>query len=170
MSGDILQRVRKNHGLEHACVWVLLKGGMRPPLGGYSTAGGFFIFGKASLDVVTNAAHEALELLRSGQRQIAISPHCGTNLVTGAVLAGVLSGALMRRRERRPRRFAAATAGIIAATLVSRPLGNALQRLITTLSDVDDVEITEVQRVWGGPYPLYRVHTRSRVQQLTGAA
>ena len=162
MAGNVLRQVRKNHGLEHATVWVLLKGGMRPPLGGYSTAGGFFIFGRASLDVVTEAAHEALERLRSGQRQIAISPHCGTNLVTGAVLAGVLSGVMMRRREKRPRRFAAAAAMIIGATMVSRPLGNALQRLYTTLADVDDLEIVEVQRVWQGPYPLHRVRTRSR--------
>ena len=48
---------------------------------------------------------------------------------------------------------------IIGATLVSRPLGNALQRRYTTLADVKDMEITGVRRLWaGGPDGTFAVH------------
>ena len=73
MIASTIRHVRQNHALEHATVAMLLEGGIRPPLGGYSTPGGFFIFGRAPTDVVTQAATEALLRLTEGQRSLAVS-------------------------------------------------------------------------------------------------
>ena len=51
--GDTVRRVRQNHALEHATIAVLQESGVRLPLAGYSTSGGFFIFGKASTEAIT---------------------------------------------------------------------------------------------------------------------
>lgn len=160
MIGEALTRVRQNHALEHATVAVLLERGLRPPLGGYSTSGGFFIFGRASTEQVARAANEALARVKEGQRELAVSPYCGTNLVAGAMLAGLVSALIMGRRENRWQRVPAAALASIGATLVSRPLGNALQRRYTTLAEVDGVEITGIRRLWSGAYKLHRVGTR----------
>ena len=161
MIASAIRHVRQNHALEHATVAVLLERGMRPPLGGYSTPGGFFIFGKAPTDVVSNAASDALGRLMEGQKALAISPHCGTNLVAGAVLAGLLSALIMGRRGRRLRRLTAAAVAIIGATLVGRPLGNALQRRYTTFADVTGMEITGTSRLWDqGAFTIHRIGTR----------
>ena len=88
LASRLLNNVRRNHALEHGTVTMLLEAGARTPLGGYSTSGGFFIFGRASLEEVRTAAQEALASLQSGREELAISPHCGTNLATAALLGG----------------------------------------------------------------------------------
>ena len=159
MITNLVRRVRRNHGLEHATVAVLLERGMRPPLGGYSTAGGFLIFGRASTEFVTHAVREALDKLREGQRELAVSRYCGTTLVTGALLAGFLSAVIMGRGRKRLQRIPVAALAVLCATLVSRPLGDALQRRYTTLADMDGLKIAEVKRVWAGPAVVHRVRT-----------
>ena len=162
MIGDRVRRVRQNHGIEHATVAILLERGVRPPLGGYSTPGGFFIFSRASTEELADVAGQALHRLQAGTRELAVSPYCGTNLAVGALLAGMVSAVIMGRGEKRFQRIPAAALGIIVATLVSRPLGNALQRRYTTLAEVEDVEITGIRRLWGGAYTLHRISTRRR--------
>ena len=157
--GDTVRRVRQNHALEHATIAVLQESGVRLPLAGYSTSGGFFIFGKASTEAIYRAAHDALSRLDAGERELAISPYCGTNLVTGALLAAVLSAVLMGRRQGRFRRIRGAAMAIVGASLLSRPMGKSLQRFYTTLADVSDMAIAEVGRIWAGPYTLHNVRT-----------
>ena len=159
MIGDLIRRVRRNHALEHATVAMLLESGVRPPLGGYSTSGGFFIFGRAPTEVITRAAHEALDRLSRGQSELAVSRYCGTTLVTGAILSGLVSAVILGRGNKRFQRIPSAATAIICATLVSRPLGNTLQRRYTTLADMSGLEIAEVKRVWAGPYVVHRVRT-----------
>ena len=162
MAAGIVRRVRQNHAIEHATVAMLLGRGIRPPMGGYSTPGGFLIFAKASTEVMARAAHDALDRLHSGERELAISPHCGTNLVTGALLAGLVSGLIMKRGrgEERRQSFGAAVVAILVATVVGRPLGNYLQRRYTTLADVANIEIVGIRCLWPGPIQAYRVRTR----------
>jgi hypothetical protein len=154
---DLLRHVRRNHALEHGTVAVLLERGARPPLGGYSTPGGFFIFGGLTLESVSDAAREALGRMREGERDLAISPFCGTNLVTRALLTGLVTALIMGKKQRRLRRMPALAAGMIAAAVVSRPLGNALQRRYTTLAEPVGQEIVDVRRVWAGPFTVHRV-------------
>ena len=60
MLRDVISRVRRNHALEHGTISLLLQRGMKPPLGGYSTPGGFFVFGGTTSTDVSDAAVEAL--------------------------------------------------------------------------------------------------------------
>ena len=160
MVREAISRIRRNHALEHATVSLLLARGMRPPLGGYSTTGGFVIFGSTTLEDVSEAASEALVRLQGGESELAVSPFCGTNLATGALLAGAVATLIMGRTEKRLRRLPTAGMAIVAATMVARPIGNAIQRRYTTLSDARDVEIDGVRRVWGGPFTVHWVSTR----------
>ena len=157
--GDTIRQVRKNHAIEHGTIAVLQGMGVRLPLAGYSTAGGFFIFGKASTEAIDQAAHDALSRLDAGERELAISPYCGTNMVTGALLAAILSSVLMGRKQGRLRRIRGAAVAIVGASLLCKPMGKGLQRLYTTLADVSDVAIVDVGRVWAGPYTLHSVKT-----------
>ena len=152
-----MRRVRRNHALEHATVAVLLERGARPPLGGYSTPGGFFIFGRLPIESVSDAAQEALGRMREGERELAISPFCGTNLATRALLTGLVTALILGKKQRRLRRMPALAAGMIAAAVVSRPLGNTLQRRYTTLAEPAGQEIVDVRRVWAGPFTVHRV-------------
>ena len=160
MLRDAISRVRRNHALEHATVSVLLAGDMRPPLGGYSTTGGFFVIGSTTLEDVSEAAGEALSRLKDGERELAVSPFCGTNLATAALLAGAVATLVMGRSDKRLQRLPTAGMAIVAATMLARPIGNALQRRYTTLSDAREVEINGVRRVWAGPLTVHRVSTR----------
>ena len=147
MAATLLNSVRRNHALEHGTVTMLLEAGARTPLGGYSTSGGFFIFGRASLEEVRAAAQEALASLQSGREELAISPHCGTNLATAALLGGLLAKAILAR-GRWIFRLPMAMAAVVGAGLLSRPIGNWLQRRFTTLAELDGVEITRVRTLW----------------------
>ena len=154
---SLLKDIRRNHALEHATVAVLLERGARPPLGGYSTRSGFFIFGRLETGLVEESAIEALARLNAGQEELAISSFCGTNIVTRAVLSGLVTSLVLGRKDRRIRRIPLLAAGLVGAALVSRPIGDALQRLYTTLSDPAGQQITGVRRVWAGPFTIHRV-------------
>ena len=161
--GDVIRQIRQNHALEHATVAALLERGVQPPLAGYSVAGGFFIFARASQETVDEAAFEALVRLNEGQRDLAISPHCGTNVVSGALLAGLLSALILGHTRSPLKRLPLAAGAIIGATFASRPLGNALQRRYTTLADVSNLRIAGITRLWAlpsGRRAVYRVRTR----------
>lgn len=158
MASNILDSVRRNHALEHATVTTLLEAGSPTPLGGYSTPGGFLIFGRASLEEVHAAAQQALAALKAGREELAISPHCGTNIATAALLSGLLAKAILAR-GRRIVRMPVAIAAMVGVGFLSRPIGNALQRHFTTLAELDGVEITGVRRLWAGGLSVYRVST-----------
>ena len=160
MIGRLVRGIRRNHALEHATIAMLMEGGVRPPLGGYSTPGGFFVLCRAPSDLLRQAANEALQRLREGHKELAVSPYCGTNLVAGALLSGLLAAVILGRGRQRFQRIPAAATAILLATLVSRPLGNALQRRYTTLADVEGMEIVGIRRVWAGPFTVHRVRTR----------
>ena len=158
---NLINRVRRNHALEHATISVLLEAGTPTPLGGYSTPGGFFIVGRVSAAGVEAAAREALSRLQAGRAELAVSPHCGTNIATGALLAGLLTR-LILRRGRWAVRMPLAMLAVLGVALASRPIGNELQRRFTTLADAEGLHVTRVRRIWGGRLPLHRVSTSPR--------
>ena len=127
-----------------------MENGTRPPLGGYSTAGGYIILGRVSTDEVFSAAKEALERLKGGQKQLAISPYCGTNLATSATLAYAISTLSKKHKSQKGRNVYVSITAIICGLLASRPLGNAIQRHYTTLVDPDKMEITDVRNLLTG--------------------
>ena len=162
MIQDTLGLVRRNHALEHATVTLMLEEGVRGPLGGYSTPWGFFIIGKLSTEQLTRIVNEALERLDAGYSEMAISPHCGTNMAVAALFSGALTRlALGKRRRGRWKRLPLALGAVVVGALLSRPVGNALQRRFTTLSDMNGLEVVSIRKTWPGDAPrLHRVITR----------
>jgi len=161
----VMARIRRNHGLEHATIHMLSrkKGGGR--LAGHSDAAGFWLFGNLNEEEIRVAVDEALGRLRAGERQLAIHPNCGTNLVTSGVLAGT-AGALAMSGSGRSTRgnlarlpFAAFFATL--ALIFSRPLGTRIQQRITTTGDPGDLEILSIEKKPRGKIMAHRVSTRS---------
>ncbi len=159
----ILSRIRRNHGLEHATLNTLARRLPRQPMAGYSDLNGFWIVGNLETEAVAEAAIEALDRLRKGERGLAIHPNCGTNFAVTGTLAGLASASTMlgsksRRStlERIPMAVVLATLAIIAA----QPLAYKIQSRITTSGDPGSLHITDVLRKEQGKVVLHRVHTK----------
>jgi len=153
----LIDRVRRNHAIEHATIAVLAARGHRPPMGGYSTPGGFWVYGDIPTDDIANAAGHAMDRLRAGESRLAISPYCGTNLAVGIAGAILLAGLIRRRVTSRTARVPLVAAAVLGAFLARRPLGMAAQRELTTLSEVGDAEVVEIRRMGFGRHVLHRV-------------
>ena len=81
------ERTKRNHGLEHGTITLLLSGVKAPqPMAGYSTPAGFLVVGSLATDAVRESAEEALRRMKAGEAELAVSPFCGTNIVVGAAL------------------------------------------------------------------------------------
>ena len=113
---------------------------------GRSTADGFYIYGNVSDETVSEVSREALQKLKSGEKNLALSPLCGTNLAVTAVCTGLAS--LMFMKGRKKRKSSDEISGIIMANLIAvviaQPLGRAVQKHITTSVEVDDMEVDSV--------------------------
>lgn len=156
-----VRRIRKNHALEHATVALLLEREVRPPLGGYSVVGGYLIWSNAPIEQVIEASTNALNLLRAGHGDLAISPYCGTNIVTSALLGG-LAATLVRGSGRGVgANFRAGIAAIVAASLLSRPVGEFIQRWVTTESEPGGLRINAVRELLHSPISIVWVSTSS---------
>ena len=102
MIGAVIGKVRRNHALEHATIAVLLaRHGLGLQLAGHAAPGGFYISGNVTAAQVGSAAEEALVRLQGGERHLALSPLCGTNIVLGGGLAGLASLAVLGSGDRR---------------------------------------------------------------------
>ncbi len=139
------RRIRQNHALEHATITIL--SGYIPDLrvSARSNSRGFTIFGDVDLGQLRRALDEALRRLQAGEAQLAIHPNCGTNLVVGVSLlaAGTLLGMTSSRSSTR---IASAAASSFAGFMAARPLGEYVQKHVTTLPDLRGVRVTEIYR------------------------
>ena len=165
MDLGLVNRIRRNHAIEHATIAVLLERGERPPLAGYGAPGGFFIYGDLATEDVSSAAAEAIGRMQGGERELAVSPFCGTNLAVGALLAALVAGIIVRSWKGRAGQLPLVALGVVGSIWVRRPLGHAVQRHLTTLSDVDDVEIVGTRRFSLGRHTLHRVTTRGKAHR-----
>lgn len=159
-----LSHVRRNHGLEHATIHLLTRDYPRRSFIGRSDPGGFYIYGHIETSALENIAHEALQRLRQGERQLAIHPNCGTNLVTSGILAGgasfiALLGSDKDGWRRRLDRLPNAILLSMGALLLAQPLGRAAQRHLTVDATPGDLEILGVHRVGEEPRPFHRIVT-----------
>jgi hypothetical protein len=144
-AGDLFfgRRIRQNHALEHATVTLMTR--VRPELtvSARSSSRGFTIFADLDPQLVRASCEEGLYRLRAGEAELAIHPHCGTNLAVGTSLAMI--GSLFALSAVRPRtRIASAVASSLAGIAAARPLGQVVQRHVTTLPDLHDVRIVSV--------------------------
>ena len=134
-----LFRTPKIHALEHATISVLNERFQRRKIAGLSTPFGFVLIGPAAIEEVRDAFDIALSRLNAGEKDLALSKNCGTNLaVTGALcaLAAIIIFSGTKNAKDRFRRFDVLA---LSAALISRigpKLGFAAQRRVTTNADV----------------------------------
>ena len=159
MNLDFLRRIRKNHALEHATISIAMsKTDKQGIVAGNSTQGGFLVYGGIPTDVLTESAREALDRLKSGEKELAISPHCGTNIVVAAVVTGVACAIAVgseRRWSKLPNVITAASTAMLAA----RPLGYLAQKYLTTNGAVGRMRIRDVKQVGIGNARVHLVRT-----------
>ncbi len=146
-SSEILfgRRIRQNHALEHATITIL--SGIVPDLrvSARSSSTGFIIFGDVDLGLLRRALDEALSRLKAGEAELAIHPNCGTNLAVGMslVTAGTMLGMVSNHTRTR---LVSAAASSVAGLMAARPLGEFVQKYVTTLPDLEGVRVTDIFR------------------------
>ncbi len=148
--------VRRNHGLEHATVAVLIDRHGPSRMAGRASRDGFFILGEVDPSELESCAREALQRMQSGQGDLAVSPLCGTNLVVHGALSACAAAAVLSRGSTSSQ-LPNAILAVIGATLIAPVVGRWVQRSLTTRSDLRDVEIVGVRAIVG---PLKKVQTR----------
>lgn len=139
------RRVRQNHALEHATITILSTYVQDLRVSARSTSRGFTIFGDVDLGQLRRALDEALRRLQAGEAELAIHPNCGTNLVVG--ISFLTLGTILGMTSSRTRtRVASAALSSVAGIAAARPVGQLVQKYITTLPDLRGVHITQIYR------------------------
>ena len=160
MLGKLIGSVRRNHALEHATIAVLAsKMGRELRVVGRATRSGFYLYGNLPSDRVQASTEEALERLRQGESDLAISPMCGTNLAVAGLLAGassLLALGSRSRLERLPNVMLAA----MSAVIIAQPVGRLVQKHMTTHPDLSDTEVVAFHEGGRGPARFHRVETQ----------
>jgi hypothetical protein len=158
MLTDFIANVRRNHALEHATVSLLL-GRLGPDLRvvGRASGDGFFLYGDIPSDLLGQCVQEALTRLKRGEAFWAVTPHCGTNIATTGVLAGLSTLAVTSRSDSKDRVSRAILVSMLAV-IVAQPLGRMIQRYLTTSADLADTEIVAIEQRGKGHF--YKVRTR----------
>jgi hypothetical protein len=146
MLGSLVANIRRNHALEHATVQLMLaKLGPDLRLVGRAVNDGFYIYGNVPTESLQQCAAEGLARLKRGESFWAVTPLCGTNIVTAGIVASLASLAVTGSGPRGDKVPNAMLAGIVGVTL-SQPLGRMLQKHLTTSPDLADTEIVGVER------------------------
>jgi hypothetical protein len=147
-----VDRVRRNHALEHAAITIITERHPHVLLRGRSNSRGFFIFGDVPTGELRSAVDEGLRRLKSGEEELAIHPRCGTNLAVASILSGVSAAAASQLRPRQ-NRWSYAILAAMGALVLSPRVGLETQRHLTTLADLADLRVTGIER---RHWPLYR--------------
>jgi len=139
---------RRNHSLEHATLQVLAEKFHNLRMSGVSFARGFYLNVDLPTDIVTRAALEAEKRLKAGESQLAVHPHCGTNLVVPATVAASFAWLtwLITQRRKQPGWVQVSLAALVAvpAFFLARPLGPIVQQKIMTSADIGETSIRQV--------------------------
>jgi hypothetical protein len=139
------RRVRQNHALEHATITILSRYVRDLRVSARSTSRGFTIFGDVDLGQLRRALDEALRRLQAGEAELAIHPNCGTNLVVG--ISFLTLGTILGMTSSRTRtRVASAALSSLAGIAAARPIGQLVQKYVTTLPDLRGVHVTQIYR------------------------
>ena len=130
MPVGIVNRIRRNHGLEHATIHILSEGHKRFSAQGNSDHRGFHlnIYGDVTEEEVAAAVAEAHRRLRAGERHLAVHPNCGTVLVTTAMLATLAAQAVFSFEQWRAEKSPSPNPSRRAGDQVSSPSGGGLGR------------------------------------------
>jgi hypothetical protein len=149
LSFPLIDRTRRNHGLEHATITLLSQKFRGVNMMGRSTPNGFYLYGAIPTDALAEAAEIALRRMKAGEHHLAVHPNCGTNFVTAGIAAGLAAYLGFLGASDSRSRFERMPMVVIFTTLaliVAQPLGLILQRDITTSGDMRGLEIAGVAR------------------------
>lgn len=159
-----IARIRRNHALEHASMQLLarIQPGVR--MAGYSLPDGFFIVGSLRIDQIRDAVNEARMRLESGEKQLAIHPHCGTNYAASGLLAALAAWVAMLGGDNSARsrleRLPLVAALITLVLIVTQPLGPMLQARFTTDANLQGLQVVQIDRFERSKIIVHRVLTR----------
>ena len=154
-----VERTRRNHGLEHATVAVLLERfGLTRSLAGRSNSRGFNIFGQVTKEEVESAVDEGLRRMRHGEASLAVSPFCGTNIAVTGALAGLFTLAIVNRHPKHQQLPNVMLGGMLAVVL-GQPLGRLMQQQLTTSGEMGDMKVQSVAARGWGPFKGFWVET-----------
>lgn len=156
---SVLSRIRRHHALEHATIRILNRRLPYVRLAGWSTPGGFYIYGAATTPQVQSAIAEALTRIGRGEHDLAIHPRCGTNIVTAGVLVGLTCFVSMLPGDQRARRTRLPLVLLLStfALLLAQPLGQAVQQHVTTEANVESVTSIKIDCYQLGQTPIHRI-------------
>jgi hypothetical protein len=161
---DILSRVRRNHGLEHATLNILAASHPGTSFAGHSDTGGFWILGEINTEELSGVASLALEKLSGGQENLAIHKNCGTNLLVSGFSAGLAGAAGLigvgDRTRDKIERIPVITALSVLALMLSRPMGPVVQKIFTTSGKPGSLKITSVKKHNLNGIPAHRISTQ----------
>jgi len=139
---------RWNHAIEHATIHILSRMTPFTSMAGRSNSRGFYIYGDIPTDMLHQAVKEAIRRLQEGERQLAIHPNCGTNMLTSAVLAA--GGTMLAVTSTRGRGWVEqAPAGVLGALIgvvMGQLVGMRLQASITTDANLPPVRVVQIER------------------------
>jgi hypothetical protein len=157
-----VNRIRRHHALEHATIRILNQRLPSTQLAGLSAPGGFYLYGDVPTPEIKRALAEALSRLSSGERHLAIHPHCGTNLVTAGTLAGLTAFLSMLPGDERARRTRLPLVLLLStlAMLLAQPLGVVVQQRVTTEANLGDISVASIDKGLVGQTPVHRVRLR----------
>lgn len=155
MTDNLLDQVpfvnntRRNHALEHATLKVLEEHYPGMKMAGVSNPKGFFLFADLPTEVVTDAVLKAQKRLAAGESDLAIHPHCGTNVVTSSLLAAATAWLLLYGSSgiRKPKwyNYIFAISFAIPVYIFSEPLGPKVQKMVTTNANLGDLSVKLVE-------------------------
>ena len=160
----LISRIRRNHGLEHATMHILGETHPNTSFAGNASPFGFIIFGNVTSEEVADAAVEALKKLRTGHKELATHPNCGTNYTVPGLAVGLAAwlgtlgtGKKLREKaERLPLVIMLATVALV----LTRSLGPAFQKKITTSGDPGRLELDRVETSVRLGMRMHRVVTK----------
>jgi len=178
---DLISRIKRNHGLEHATIHVLSEKHKNFSAQGNSTPNGFHlnIYGNISETDVIEAVEEAYTRMKAGEHNLAVHPNCGTVLLTTAVLVTLAAQAVFAVEQKKRKRssmslpvFAnalpTAILAVVGALIVSRPLGVQLQARYTVEGDLGNLQVVRIRQVNASPITrLFQVMLTGGQQQAT---
>ncbi len=164
LSFSWVNQTRRNHALEHATLQILAKKSPGHRLAGYSGSTGFWVVGDVSIQQLQDSIIEAVSRLNAGEWQLAIHPNCGTNFATAGLVAGGTAWLAMlgvgkewrQKLDRLPLVILMTTFALVLA----QPLGLKLQKKVTTLAQLDGLQVTGIQCVRETSPAIHRINTR----------
>ena len=171
---NIISRVRRNHGLEHATINLLSKKLPAVSFYGRSDAKGFWINGNVSTDLLLETVQEALKRLKGGEKGLAVHENCGTNVVTAGVIAGTLAwlGSLGKANNFKKKldRWGWLVMLVTGGLILAQPLGPKVQEHVTTSGDPGDLAVKQIVRYEGRVITMHRILTADERPAVEPAA